>query len=361
MTKFIICFLFWLISFQLSYCQSVFFGFEYQRNIGALIAHSPVMKHLPNELITANQYSIFLSSVSSKKWHLAYSKPDIGLTYYSGNLGNKYILGKTNALYSFLRFPVKTKENFKISCLLGVGMGYVTKVYDPENNTKNTAVSSHWNCIATIGLTGRYSFNKIGVLFGVSAVHLSNAAFKSPNLGLNMPELSVGLFKIFSKNRYNIPLVPKEGNTETNISYERKYLFMYSMGGKQMTNYRGYTFPIYSVKFFIQKQKNNLLGIEYGIDIMQNTSDVVLVQDKSYFSGKIWKAGIFTGLFFPLDRLSLFSSLGIYVYDKFNLNGRFYNRFGMRYTIAKKMFVNLSIKTHWANADYAEFGAGIRF
>jgi len=61
-------------------------------------------------------------------------------------------------------------------------------------------------------------------------------------------------------------------------------------------------------------------------------------------------------LFF--DRLSLKIQQGFYLRDSLKLNGSLYHRFGLRYVLSDRMFAQLSLKTHFAKADYGELGIG---
>jgi len=61
-------------------------------------------------------------------------------------------------------------------------------------------------------------------------------------------------------------------------------------------------------------------------------------------------------LFF--DRVSLKIQQGYYLVDAWKLNGSFYHRVGLRYSIGKHIYAQLTLKTHFAKADYGELGVG---
>jgi hypothetical protein len=44
--------------------------------------------------------------------------------------------------------------------------------------------------------------------------------------------------------------------------------------------------------------------------------------------------------------------------DKQRLNGTLYHRAGLRYAIGKNFYAQLTLKTHFAKADYGEIGMG---
>jgi hypothetical protein len=40
------------------------------------------------------------------------------------------------------------------------------------------------------------------------------------------------------------------------------------------------------------------------------------------------------------------------------VNGALYHRFGLRYSFARSLYAQLTLKTHFAKADYGEIGIG---
>ncbi len=62
-----------------------------------------------------------------------------------------------------------------------------------------------------------------------------------------------------------------------------------------------------------------------------------------------------------LDKFQIAVGLGIYLKDEYNADDQFYHRVGFRYFVNKNFYLNLTLKSHWAKADYFEYGLGIRF
>ena len=50
--------------------------------------------------------------------------------------------------------------------------------------------------------------------------------------------------------------------------------------------------------------------------------------------------------------------MGCYVRDRYRPNGPLYHRIGFRYQISNGFYGNITLKTHWAKADYMEAGIG---
>ena len=62
-----------------------------------------------------------------------------------------------------------------------------------------------------------------------------------------------------------------------------------------------------------------------------------------------------------MGKFSLKLQQGFYVYTQIKDDGILYNRIGMQYNVGKKYFACINLKSHFAKADYMEWGGGIRF
>ena len=50
-----------------------------------------------------------------------------------------------------------------------------------------------------------------------------------------------------------------------------------------------------------------------------------------------------------------------YICKLFGNNGMFFNRIGLRYMLSKHPIANVTLLTHFAKADYFEWGMGYEF
>ena len=81
--------------------------------------------------------------------------------------------------------------------------------------------------------------------------------------------------------------------------------------------------------------------------------------DKSQSS--ILQLGIYSGYILPLNHFHFFFGMGAYVRDRYRPNGLLYHRIGFRYQLANGFYGNMTLKSHWAKADYMEAGIGYLF
>lgn len=332
------------------------FYLETTPKIGFLLAHRGVMGHVPESHAYGNELSLGITANGSKKWHEAYNYPRMGITLYNSSVGNKDILGSCHGLFSFIEFPFEKSKHFEFSAKIGCGLSYNSKVYDVDLNPKNVALSTHLNTLVSFGLQTRYIFGKNHLLAGIDMTHASNGATRVPNLGINLPYFKVGYGRTFGE---------KDKVTEETDFLIKKWQFatMGIFSVKQVFPTGGKNYPIYALSAFAYKRTGPKSGIEFALDFMYKTSikdyKRDLYPEKS--AASIAQAGIYVGYVLPLDRMRFITGMGFYALDKYNPDDAFYHRVGMRYQATKHLLVNLTLKSHWAKADYVEYGIAYVF
>jgi hypothetical protein len=356
----------YLLTFLLSFITQLFFAqhqgawvIESSIRGGTLIAHRPVMNHLPKEHIVAGNFAVGRIVNGSKRWHKELNYPLIGGMYYQGNLGNKELLGDSKGTCVFIAIPFQQALNWQTNVQLGSGLAYLSNPFDLYRNPKNVAVASYWNCMIQLSFNTIYKFRKAFIGTGIDLIHFSNAAMKAPNLGLNIPQIKLTIGSILSENQKSIKLTRKD--SLTNFQKRNSYHLLAYASQKALSNHPTENYNVYGATLLFQRQVKQIHGYEIGADFIYNTSDKQVLEDRYILTSNYWKAGILGGYVMFLDRFQLCLGMGLYVRDRFNLNGLFYHRTGIRYTLWNHLDLNLTLKSHWANADYAEFGLGFKF
>jgi hypothetical protein len=88
---------------------------------------------------------------------------------------------------------------------------------------------------------------------------------------------------------------------------------------------------------------------------VQPRTDVVVTPMQVMQLGAVFSYSLF------FDRFALKIQQGYYLADAWRLSGSLYHRVGLRYTIGEHMYAPLTLKTHFAKADYGEVGIGYCF
>ncbi len=353
------CFLFALISvFSMSsFAQkNIQWGLEGRFKTGMLLGHRPVMGHLLREHCFAGEISFVRRATGSKEWHSAYKFPEIGFTAFAGSVGNQEVLGNYFGIYGFMNFPFIAKTHFRLNGKLGSGLGYGTKQYDPITNPKNVAMSTPLNAMICVGIDARFYFKKNWLSLGIDMTHFSNGGFKVPNLGLNLPFLSLGY------GRY-IREVDSIGSVKKLSAPQRKILFGATaiLSGKAVFPTGGKRYPVYALSIHARTFLKPRVGWELSLDFISKQAIQGYRPEIAKTQADIFQLGIYGGYLLPLDRFHFVLGMGYYLRDKYQPEDAMYHRVGFRYYLKNGINFNIVLKSHWARADYVEWGIGYCF
>lgn len=329
-------------------------GFEYRQKVGFLIAHRSLMAHLPQAPAVAGEFSYIYRTAQKKTWHQAYRQPLIGGTLFFGSVGNNQVLGRFTGLYGFVELPIIKAKRYRLDFKFATGAGYTNRPFDPVLNPDNVAIGSRLNAMMCFALKQSYRFENIGVTLGIDMTHFSNASFQMPNLGVNVPYLSVGVQRFFKP---------------TGQQSEQMELLKpdFSMGlrgiisGKEMNPKGVGRFPVYAASVFARKNFSPKAGLEVSLDFIYKMS---LLSHPSYPHAAgldPLQIGLFVGYVQPFDRLHFIYGVGTYLRDVLHPDESVYIRLGSRYALTKNLELCATLKTHYAKADYMEFGLAYHF
>lgn len=333
---------------------------------GFVIAHHKSMAHL----IQGHSYGCHLYAKrlvdGSKYWHEVYNLPEHGWDVSYINTGNVEQLGQQFSVSYMLNLPLNRKrygeEGLRISSHgfrhwigLGLGMGYATKRWDLETNHQAAVLGSQGNVAISLQYSARLlSFNFGEIRGGVRLSHFSNGAFQLPNLGTNNAGLVLS-YVLGTERSKCMMIMPKP-------SIERYLLSVGLVGGlKEIPPPTGrkYVATVFSLLGERRISYKSAFGL--GVDILFDSSIKPLVEQRKDVAidprQTIQLGTLFSySLFF--DRFSLKIQQGFYLRDQQRLNGALYHRAGLRYAIGKNFYAQLTLKTHFAKADYGELGIG---
>lgn len=340
--------------------------FEPRVNYGFLIAHHVEME-IYNSHFPSFEFSIARATYGKQRWEAFYNYPVTGLTYWSSWLGNSEDLGQAHAIFPFISFPWVKSDHNEINFRLGAGMAYLTRRFDRLDNYKYTAIGSHLN--AAINLMIEYRWKPVSYLqfsAGLQVMHFSNGSTKTPNYGLNIPSLSGGV--AFRLNKENSYIRRRARPDLTMFEFDGKEFLEVKLGTtiavKEIGDTYGKRYSVYSG--FLSATKN--LGYKHKLglcfDLSWDGSDALLVAHTNvepYNKLDLTKPGISAAYEMVLSRMSFAFNFGFYLGGKDKSEGLTYYKAGINYLITRNLFANLTLKTHYARADFVGVGLGYRF
>ncbi|MBK9356975.1 MAG: acyloxyacyl hydrolase [Bacteroidales bacterium] len=340
--------------------------FEPRANYGFLIAHHVEME-IYNSHFPSFEFTIAQASYGKRQWESYYNYPVTGIAYWNAWLGNSRDLGQAHALFPYISFPWAKNEKSELNFRLGAGLAYLTKRFDRLENYKYTAIGSHLNAAINLMIEYRWKpLHHLQLSAGVQLMHFSNGSVKTPNFGLNIPSVSGGIaFRLNKENNYirrrlrpDLTMFEFDGSDYIEIKAGSTFAI------KETGDTEGKRYNIYAG--FISASKS--LGYKHKLglcfDLSWDGSDALLVAHSNtepYHKSELTKPGISAAYELVLARTSFAFNLGAYLGGKDKSEGMTYYKAGIHYLITKNLFANLTLKTHYARADFVGLGIGYRF
>lgn len=335
---------------------------------GFLWAHHTKMDYLVKGHVPAFEISLGKQTSGNQFWEQLYNYPAIGVSFLHFNLANPDNLGNANGVLGYVNFPLIRKKKFMWSYRFGTGIGVVDKPFDRITNYKNSAIGSQLNILITLLTETKWTLSKnLSLSTGIGLTHFSNGAFKTPNLGINLPTVNIGASWHPSTSLRGEPHANFKRDTLPKIGKEIEYSLIAAFGIKEIDPVGGSKYAVYTLSGNITKAVSMKRKLGIGLDIFYDRSNIKRYQPDSsgnnVLTGKeseFIRPGIHFAHELVISKLTAITQMGVYFYTKLKGDGYIYHRFALRYILSEHIFVNLSLKTHWAKADFIEWGLGYK-
>ncbi len=328
-------------------------------NYGFLIPHHTELWALTNGFYRSAEFSIWKQTNGKKGWQYHYHYPRVGLTYRYTDFGTTKYLGHMNAVIPWMNFPLLSKENFFFDFKLGLGVAHFSKKFHRITNYKNLAIGSNWNAAVNFQLQARWKLdNQTWMNAGFSMFHASNGTTRTPNFGVNEPDLFAGIdIKV---NDQKIEYLKPQNITKRKGKIHFRMLASEAKKQIERDWDNQYRVQVGSADFSVFY--NNFNRICLGFDAISDESVKVILlkkEKREYTDKELMKYAVLLGHEWVFSNLSLFGSFGYYVYTNDKSDGLVFNKIGLNFAILKYLVVNLTLKTYYARADYLSVGIGI--
>jgi hypothetical protein len=331
---------------------------------GNIMPHSPELYHL----ITGHPEGVIVSfsrkTHGNEAWHSLYNFPDYGGYFIYEDFKNE-ILGKGYGIGAHYNFYF-LKRHLMLKIAQGIAM--TTNPYDKEDNSKNRAFGCKY--MGNTNFMLNFKKDNIASGFGIEAglflIHFSNGRFKSPNSGINTYGINLGI-------NYNFDQKPKYAVLDSMASSMKftepiKFNLTLRSGVNESQVIGSGQKPFYHLGFYVDKRINRKSALQLGTDLFATTSfkeyikyrSVAFPEDPVDPDTDYKRVGVFIGHELFINRVSIETQLGYYVYRPFKVDVPVYDRLGIKYYWHKNVYSNLAVKTHGFLAEALEFGIGIR-
>jgi|GEM_PF-2974431 len=317
---------------------------------GYLLAHHPDLQFLSDGHSIGGGVSWAHRTNGSKDWHHFFNFPAWGVELDGYGLGSDY-LGGAGAVRIFWDIPLNASKS--IHWKMGIGPGYISKPFDPDENLQNSAIGSHINTAFALECYFRVKLSqKVELKPGLALHHYSNGALQMPNSGLNYLMLhTVVAFApkgFIDPTRLSPPFPKGEQHWRLGISAGMK------QGDEIQSPYYGVVngFGIWDIRV----SPKSLLGAEVGLNYNATLSTRVEGQDDPSFNYRAYVAGLYQLCF---GDLGIRFSAGAYIAPKFTEDGAVFLRYHILYNF-NRIQIFAGLKSHYAKADNIEIGTAIR-
>lgn len=330
-------------------------------HFGFIMSHRNNMAHLIKGHIYGGDLSYIFRTDGSKPWQQTHNYPEIGICFLHLYLANPSQLGNLEALYPYTNIRLnKLSRKMSLNLRIGGGLAYLTKCFDRLDNHKNNAIGSHLNGFVNLRLNTAIMLSPAWRLdAGIGLTHASNGAINTPNLGLNMATVNLGLAYVFGNKT-----LPLKKDSIAPAAKKWHPMIIGVVGVKELEPPGGKKYAAFGLQANFYRTLNYKNKLGGGIEISYNNATKKVWREDSVYTftaADIIQTGVKASYSFNMHRLSLPIDFGVYFYKKQAYNGMFFHRVGLRYLITKHLIANVSLITHWAKADYFEWGLGYEF
>ncbi len=296
---------------------------------------------------------------------LGFQKFGIGLFHV--NLNNKDTLGNPWAAYMFLNAPIFRTGKFQLNYDAAVGLGWNFSEFDAITNNQNDLIGSEIAAYFSIGLNAEYRIsNRLSLDLGADFIHFSNGALQTPNKGMNLNSVHLGISYFFQRPKSEIEYKPAEMKIKNydKIDPYNELDITYGFGGKTTNREYGRGAEYFCSTLMLNYYRRHHWVGKYGggIDWLYDSS---LKQDyprENVSMTKFMFVGIHINYELMVSKISLLGQIGTYVYKGSDAKGIFYFRVGLKYYLTKNFYAGVALKTaNGFKADYIEFGMGYKF
>lgn len=349
-----------IILLILAFCSKGFGQSEVVRNSagmrwhgGFLFAHHSDMRHLVTRHFNGGELHFQRKFSGDKEWHHDYRMPSWGITALALPMVNEHV-GSAFAAFPYYYLPLTNGERIRLNLKLGAGIGFLSKCFDRIENNKNIAISTHTNVALQLGLDLRIKIlPRLNWNTGLFITHFSNGAVRMPNLGLNFTTLSSGISYNFG------PVEEQEYERTLFVPNPTIYWSLFAGAGvKQSKVQQGNVLPAVTVQIFGERRLSRKVSLGAGAEFNYNSALPLAYESKELVpdNAAALRGGLLVGAGFHFGRMEIIAQMGGYVLDPGLIDGRFFNRFGLRHQLTRRLKLNLTLRTHYAKADHFELG-----
>ena len=335
---------------------------------GKIYLHTPKIHIQPPPYSQAVELSFQKQNLGNAMWQQLFGFPETSLNIAFASHGEKsygYAIGfYPSILFRFINFR-SSYLYYKIGGGIGINTRHWKRIpyADSMNNILGSTVNNF--TMFQIGYRQKISTHW-STQIGFDFYHVSNAGARKPNFGINTIGAFVGLNYHYQKFQNNI--VKKKDNNYSNPFNIGAQAIVSFADDKTVDGpiYFNYGFGMFATQMYRGKSRAGL-----GFEGTYHSKLYSLFKSKEEHKGHeqraAWQYSVFILHEFVFGKIGFPIQLGFYL-NKPNAGAPIYQKLGISYhafhhkkTFIKDTYLTLQLKTHYATADFAEWGIGFLF
>lgn len=309
---------------------------------GFVIPHHDDMYHLYRRVVSFQHQ--YLRSFDDPRKRL-------GVMTYIADLGTPTLgMGISVSLNVESQLLLR-KKNANMRVGFAMGLGFISNPYEVTSNPTNRAIGSSGNAFGQLYLEHSQPLTKsISMHLGLRFSHFSNGAWKAPNLGINIPSLSMGLSKQISANTLSLGEISSRlWNPFVSLRTGRKSI--------DIDDSRGFWIPV--VEFGMDRRISSNASLRMAIaahaDPFYRFEKFKELPDFSFKNGT--DAGLSIGYHQRFGSWGMLFDLGWYLYKpNWNYKTPYFEALGITYELNKHATIIARLKANKTTADLIELG-----
>jgi len=360
--------------------------YETEVRMGYVVKNYPVFPDL-HGISWAGSFRFGKQLDGSKVWHKYYRFPYLGLDIAAADLTNKKVLGRMYTVAPEMMFSQQLGNRLFAGEILAMGLAFFDKPFDAGNNAENTLIGSRITAAPHASLGLEYYLSPYwSAWMRVSVYHASNCHYQLPNLGVNIPSVSLAVryhpHPAVILNKDQTPFT-----TDTKTHFNIRFGLGVNERGQSTGPTGGPKRLIYLTQCYLTKNLAPVNKLQAGLEFTYNTGVYDTIHSANIYVKnqqiKSASAVFFLGHEFLLGHFSLSTQGGIFLYNPYKremakrenvtdfkeqLKTLFIARLGFQYYFKdivlhhrNQLFAGIYVKTNFGQADFLDLGVGYTF
>jgi len=314
------------------------------------------MEHVSEQHLDKIELSFEKRLNESDTWQSNYGFPYGGFSLSYFQFDKAEYFGNALSVAPYYSFLILGDEAFGLRLRTGVGLGWIERFFDLNENYKNVAIGSNLNLYFSVLLQTHLMLSENwGINAGVEFSHFSNTGARQPNLGINLPSLAIGLIHQFGESTTTL----KKESNEMPAASSAFLKLRYGHGIHQIYPVNGPTFLTTAISAEWSKVYSPKSLLSAGLDLFYNPGQIARLKQDSVFLNSAWEnlqMGISATHLFRFGKFAAGLKLGWYLKKEDPDLTPYYSEVIGQYELSKKIGLFTSLKTHLSRAEYALFG-----